>query len=83
MVGTVFSTQLVNCCPRGRRNYNCVLLPLYLLSVFKVSSSMCTINKAVVSLGLQVAGFFFSEVELGYYKVLDVECNRRGASFYR
>ncbi len=22
-----------------------------------------------------VAGFFFSEVELGYYKVLDIECN--------
>jgi hypothetical protein len=28
----VFSTQLVNCCPHGRRNYTCVLLPLYLLS---------------------------------------------------
>ncbi len=25
----VFSTQLVNCCPHGRRNYTCVLLPLY------------------------------------------------------
>ncbi len=24
----VFSTQLVNCCPHGRRNYTCVLLPL-------------------------------------------------------
>ncbi len=28
----VFSVQLVNCCPHGRRNYTCVLLPLYLLS---------------------------------------------------
>jgi hypothetical protein len=28
----IFLTQLVNCCPPGRRNYNCVLLPLYLLS---------------------------------------------------
>ncbi len=28
----VFSTQLVNCCPHGRRNYTCVLLPLYLFS---------------------------------------------------
>ncbi len=28
----VFSTQLVICCPHGRRNYTCVLLPLYLLS---------------------------------------------------
>ncbi len=28
----VFSTQLVNCCPHGRRNYTCVLLSLYLLS---------------------------------------------------
>jgi hypothetical protein len=31
----VFSTQLVNCCPHGRRNYcmnTCVLLPLNLLS---------------------------------------------------
>jgi hypothetical protein len=28
----VFSTQLVNCCPHERRNYTCVLLPLYLLS---------------------------------------------------
>jgi hypothetical protein len=28
----VFSTQLVSCCPHGRRNYTCVLLPLYLLS---------------------------------------------------
>ncbi len=25
-------TQLVNCCPHWRRNYTCVLLPLYLLS---------------------------------------------------
>jgi len=25
----VFSTQPVNCCPHGRRNYTCVLLPLY------------------------------------------------------
>ena len=32
MVGTVFSTLLVNCCPHAQRNYICVLLPLYLLS---------------------------------------------------
>jgi hypothetical protein len=28
----VFLTQLVNCCPHGRRNYTCVLLLFYLLS---------------------------------------------------
>jgi hypothetical protein len=28
----VFSTQLVNCGPHGRRNFTCALLPLYLLS---------------------------------------------------
>ncbi len=28
----VFSIQLVNCCPHGRRNYTCVLLPLCILS---------------------------------------------------
>jgi hypothetical protein len=28
----VFSTQLVNCCPHRRRNYTCVLSPLYHLS---------------------------------------------------
>jgi hypothetical protein len=28
----VFLTLLVNCCPHERRNYTCVLLPLYLLS---------------------------------------------------
>ncbi len=28
----VFQTQRVNCCPHERRNYTCVLLPLYLLS---------------------------------------------------
>jgi hypothetical protein len=28
----VFSTQIVNCCPHGQRNYTCVLLPLYFLS---------------------------------------------------
>ncbi len=28
----VFSIQLVNCGPHGRRNYTCVLLPLYLHS---------------------------------------------------
>jgi hypothetical protein len=28
----VFSTQLMNCCPHGRRNYTCVLLTLYLPS---------------------------------------------------
>jgi hypothetical protein len=32
----VFSTQLVNCCPHGRRNY-CVLLPLY--CTFSLTSS--------------------------------------------
>jgi hypothetical protein len=35
----VFSTQLVNCCPHGRRNYTCVLLPLYLLSDLPPSPS--------------------------------------------
>jgi hypothetical protein len=33
----VFSTQLVNCCPHGQRNYTCVLLPLY--STFSLTSS--------------------------------------------
>ncbi len=28
----VLSTQIVNCCPHGQRNYTCVLLPLYFLS---------------------------------------------------
>jgi hypothetical protein len=28
----VFSTQHVNCCPHGQRNYTCVLLPLQLPS---------------------------------------------------
>jgi hypothetical protein len=28
----VFSSQLVNCCPHGGKNYTCVLLPLYHLS---------------------------------------------------
>jgi hypothetical protein len=32
LIWFVFLTQLVNCCPHGRRNYTCVLLPLYLLS---------------------------------------------------
>ncbi len=33
----VFSTQLVNCCPHERRNYTCVLLPLY--CTFSLTSS--------------------------------------------
>ncbi len=33
----VFSTQLVNCCPHGRRNYTCILLPLY--CTFSLTSS--------------------------------------------
>jgi hypothetical protein len=33
----VFSTQLVNCFPHGRRNYTCVLLPLY--CTFSLTSS--------------------------------------------
>jgi hypothetical protein len=37
----------------------------------------------VVSLRFGLLGFFFSEVELGYYKVLDVECRRGGTPFYR
>ncbi len=35
----VFSTQLVNCCPHGRRNYTCVLLSLYLLSDLPMANS--------------------------------------------
>jgi hypothetical protein len=38
----VFSTQIVNCCPHGRRNYTCVLLPLYLLSDLPPSQTKCT-----------------------------------------
>jgi hypothetical protein len=33
----LFSTQLVFCCPHGRRNYTCVLLPLY--CTFSLTSS--------------------------------------------
>ncbi len=33
----VFSTQLVNCCPQGRRNYTCVHFPLY--CTFSLTSS--------------------------------------------
>ncbi len=42
----VFSTMLVNCCPNGRRNYTCVLLPLYLLSDLPPSApsqTKCTV----------------------------------------
>ncbi len=43
----VFSTKLVNCCPHGRRNYTCVLLPLY-RTFSRTSSplppSQCTVN---------------------------------------
>jgi hypothetical protein len=41
----VSSTQLVNCCPQGRRNYTCVLLPLYLLSDSPppLSQTKCTV----------------------------------------
>jgi hypothetical protein len=40
----VFSTQLVNCFPQGRRNYTSVLLPLYLLSDLPPpSQSKCTV----------------------------------------
>jgi hypothetical protein len=34
----VFLTQLVNCCPHERRNYTCVLLPLY--CTFSLTSSL-------------------------------------------
>jgi hypothetical protein len=37
MVCTIFSTQLVNYCPHGRRNYTCVRLPLY--CTFSLTSS--------------------------------------------
>jgi hypothetical protein len=42
----VFSTQLkLNCCPYGRRNFTCVLLPLYLLSDLPPppSQTKCTV----------------------------------------
>ncbi len=42
----VFSTQLVNCCPHGRRKYTCILLPLYLLSdlpPLRPSQTKCTV----------------------------------------
>ncbi len=38
----VFLTQLVKCCLHGRRNYTCVLLPLYLLSDLPPSHTKCT-----------------------------------------
>jgi hypothetical protein len=34
---SVFSTQIVNCCPHGQSNYTCVLLPLY--CTFSLTSS--------------------------------------------
>jgi hypothetical protein len=43
----VFSTQLVNCCPHGRRNYTCVLLPLYFtfsLTSSPLPPSQCTVH---------------------------------------
>jgi hypothetical protein len=41
----VFSTQLVNCCPHGRRSYRCVLLPLYTFSLTSPppSQTKCTV----------------------------------------
>ncbi len=41
----VFSTQLVNCCAYGGRNYTCVLLPLYCtfsLTSCPLPPSQCT-----------------------------------------
>jgi hypothetical protein len=35
----VFSTQLVNCCPHGRRNFTCVLLSPSLLSYLPVKTT--------------------------------------------
>jgi hypothetical protein len=44
-------TELVNCCPDGRRNYTCVLLPLYLLSyLLPPSQTKCTELEFVKSL---------------------------------
>jgi hypothetical protein len=40
----VFSTQLVNCCPHGRRNYACVLLSLYHLSDLPPSLPLPKVN---------------------------------------
>jgi hypothetical protein len=48
----VFSTQLVNYCPHGRRNYTCVLLPLYILSdLLPPSQTKCTVYTDSVCLG--------------------------------
>ncbi len=46
----VFSTQLSKCCPHGRRNFTCVLLPLYLLSDLPPppSQTRCTLYRGVV-----------------------------------
>jgi hypothetical protein len=46
----VFSTQLVNCCPHGRRNYTCVLLPLYLL-FDPPHPTICTVYTDSVTVG--------------------------------
>ncbi len=40
----VFSTQLVNCCPHGHRNYTYVLLSLYLLSDLPSPSPLPKVN---------------------------------------
>ncbi len=55
----VFSTQHVNWCLRGRRNYTCVLLPLYILSDLPPfpSPTKCTVYTDSVWLwGVGVGG---------------------------
>ncbi len=47
-------TQLVNCCHHGRRNYTCVLLPLYLFSDLHPSQTKCTVYTDSVWLCLYV-----------------------------
>ncbi len=42
----VFSTQLVKCCPHGRRNSTCVLLPLY--CTFSLTSSLSPPSQCTV-----------------------------------
>jgi hypothetical protein len=49
----VFSTQLANCCPHGRRNYTRVLLPLY--GTFSLTSPplpMYSICRQCVTMGV-------------------------------
>jgi hypothetical protein len=47
----IFSTQLLNCCPHGRWNYTCVLLPLYFSLTSPPPLSEYSIYRQCVAVG--------------------------------